>query len=62
MGEIKIIQYGVGAMESLMVRTALKRKELRFVDAIDQGEKIGMDLGAAIGLDSKLKIPISGDP
>jgi hypothetical protein len=43
-------------MGSLMVRTALKRKGLRFVGAIDQGEMVGMDLGAAIGLDSKLDI------
>ncbi|MFH1933280.1 MAG: NADP-binding protein [Pseudomonadota bacterium] len=62
MREVKVIQYGVGAMGSLMVRTALKRKGLRFVGAIDQGEKVGMDLGEAIGLDSKLDITISGDP
>jgi len=35
MREVKIIQYGVGAMGSLMVKTALKRKGLRFVDAIE---------------------------
>jgi len=34
MKEVKIIQYGVGAMGSLMVKTALKRKGLRFVGAI----------------------------
>jgi hypothetical protein len=34
MREVKIIQYGVGAMGSLMVKTALKRKGLRFVGAI----------------------------
>ena len=45
MREIKIIQYGVGAMGSLMVKTALKRKGLRFVGVTDQRKKVGMDLG-----------------
>jgi len=62
MREVKIIQYGVGAMGSLMVKTALTRKGLRLVGAIDQGEKVGMDLGEAIGLEDKLGISISGDP
>lgn len=34
MKEVKIIQYGVGAMGSLMVKAALKGKGLRFVGAI----------------------------
>jgi len=62
MREVKVIQYGVGAMGSLMVKTALKRKGLRLVGAIDQGKKVGMDLGEAAGLDGKLGIAISGDP
>ena len=62
MKEVKIIQYGVGAMGSLMVKTALKRNGLRLVGAIDQGKKVGMDLGEAIGLNRKLGISISGDP
>jgi 4-hydroxy-tetrahydrodipicolinate reductase len=62
MKEVKVIQYGVGAMGFLMVKTALKRKGLRLVGAIDQGKKVGMDLGEAIGLGSKLGISISGDP
>jgi 4-hydroxy-tetrahydrodipicolinate reductase len=62
MREVKMIQYGVGAMGSLMVKTALKRKGLRLVGAIDQGKRVGMDLGEAIGLDGKLGISISGDP
>ena len=61
MKEVKIIQYGVGAMGSFMVKTALKRKAPRLVGAIDQGKKVGMDLGV-IGLDGKLGISISGDP
>lgn len=59
---VKIIQYGVGAMGSLMVKTALKRTRLRFVGGIDQGKKVGMDLGAAMGLHGKLGISISGEP
>jgi len=62
MREVKLIQYGVGAMGSLMVKTALKRKGLRVVGAIDMGKKVGVDLGEAIGLDNKLGILISGDP
>lgn len=62
MREIKVIQYGVGAMGSLMVKIALKRKGLRLVGAIDQGKKVGMDLGEAIGFDGKLGILISGEP
>lgn len=62
MREVKIIQYGVGAMGSLMVKTALEREGLRLVGAIDQGKKVDMDLGEAIGLDAKLGISISGDP
>jgi len=59
---VKIIRYGVGAMGSLMVKMALKRTGLRFVGAIDQGKKVGMDLGAAMGLQGKLGISISGEP
>lgn len=62
MREVKIIQYGVGAMGSLMIKTALKREGLRVVGAIDQGKKVGMDLGVAIGLERKLGVTISGDP
>jgi len=62
MREVKVIQYGVGVMGSLMVKTALKRKGLRVVGAIDMGKNVGVDLGEAIGLDSKLGISISGDP
>ena len=62
MREVRIIQYGVGAMGSLIVKTALKRKGLRLVGAINQGKKVGMDLGEAIGLHGKLGISISGDP
>jgi hypothetical protein len=62
MREVKIIQYGVGAMGSLMVKTTLKRKGLRLVGAIDQDKKVGMDLGEAVGLDGKLGISISGEP
>ena len=36
MKEVKIIQYGVGAIGSLTVKTALKRKGLRLVGTIDQ--------------------------
>jgi 4-hydroxy-tetrahydrodipicolinate reductase len=61
MRKVKIIQYGVGVMGALMVKTALKRKGLRIVGAIDQGKKVGKDLGEAIGLDGKLGISISGD-
>lgn len=62
MRELKVIQYGVGKMGSLMVRSVLKRKGLRLVGAIDQGKKVGTDLGEAIGLGRKWGISISGDP
>jgi len=63
MAKWKVIQYGLGAMGSQMVKLMLQKKEkFQIVGAIGGSpRKVGMDLGRAIGLDEELGIKVSGD-
>lgn len=58
--EIRVIHYGLGAIGSQIARLVFSRKGMRSVAAIDIDEgKAGRDLGAVIGLDRSLDIPVS---
>jgi len=60
---IRIVQYGVGAMGSNMVRLLQGKPAVRIVGAIDiDPAKIGGDLGEVSGLDKPLGIKISYPP
>lgn len=63
MGKIKVIQYGIGAMGSEMVKIMLKKKDIELVGAICHSpEKSGKDLGYLIGLNKKIGIKAYHDP
>lgn len=58
--EIRIIHYGLGAIGSQIARLVLSKEGMRSVAAVDIDEaKAGRDLGAVIGLDRLLDIPVS---
>jgi len=58
--EIRVIHYGLGAIGSQIARLVLSREGVRSVAAIDIDEgKAGRDLGAVIGLDRPLDMPVS---
>ena len=61
--KIKVIFYGIGAIGSEIVRFGLTRPWLDIVGAIDSDpDKIGLDLGTVLGLETNLGIKVSGDP
>ncbi len=54
MKKIKVIQFGLGAMGSVMAKIVLKKKDLELVGAIIRDEKDnGKDVGELIGLKKK---------
>jgi len=58
--EIRVVHYGLGAIGSQIARLVLSREGVRSVGAIDIDEgKAGRDLGAVLGLDRLLDIPVS---
>jgi 4-hydroxy-tetrahydrodipicolinate reductase len=60
---IKVIQYGVGAMGSNMVKLLSKKPGVKIVGAIDiDGSKIGRDLGEVAGLDTRLGVEVQYPP
>jgi 4-hydroxy-tetrahydrodipicolinate reductase len=51
MSKIKVLQFGLGAMGSMMARIALEKEGLELVGAIDRDpEKLGKDLGSVLAL------------
>ncbi len=58
---IRVIQYGLGPIGSAMARHVLSRERLALVGAVEiDPSKVGVDLGEVIGLDRRLRIPVSG--
>jgi 2,4-diaminopentanoate dehydrogenase len=56
---IRVIQYGVGAMGSNMVKLLSKKPGVKIVGAIDIDRlKIGRDLGDVAGLDTRLGVEV----
>ena len=57
---IRLIQYGLGAMGSLMVRLAANREGLEHVGAVSaSGRHSGLDLGEVCGLGKRLGVTIT---
>ena len=61
--KIRVIQYGVGAMGSNMVKLLQNKPDVKVVGAIDHDEaKIGRDLGEVAGLGKRLGITVQFPP
>ncbi|MCH8019934.1 dihydrodipicolinate reductase [candidate division KSB1 bacterium] len=61
--QLKIVQYGLGPIGIEAAKLVLQKKRLKLVGGIDiDPDKVGVDLGDVLGLDSKLKISVSNDP
>ena len=61
--QLKIVQYGLGPIGIEAAKLVLQKKRLKLVGGIDvDPDKIGVNLGDVLGLDSKLKISVSNDP
>ena len=59
MERIRLIQYGLGAMGSLMVRLAVSKTSLECVGAVSaSGRHSGLDLGEALGFGRRLGIKV----
>ena len=62
MEEARTVLYGVGAVGSLIAKVLLEKEGLKVVGAIDVAEdKVGRDLGAVLGLGTRLGIVVSND-
>jgi 4-hydroxy-tetrahydrodipicolinate reductase len=63
MNEIKVIQYGLGAMGSRIASFALDKKGLKIVGAIDiDKDKVGKDLGEVLGKEKSVGVKVTDDP
>jgi hypothetical protein len=61
--EIRVVQYGVGAVGRLIARHLLQKTGLQIVGALDNArEMIGQDLGYVLDLNKPLGIKVSSDP
>jgi len=62
MGKIKVVQFGLGSMGSMMAKIVLEKKELRLVGAIVRSDKEnGKDVGEIIGLKKKTGVKASNN-
>lgn len=62
MRKIRVIQFGLGAMGSMMVRIILEKKELELVGVIDRDpEKTGKDLSDVLKIKKKTGVKIYSD-
>ena len=60
--KVKVVLYGVGAVGSLIAKFLLNKEGVDIVGAIDIAkDKVGKDLGEALGIERKLKIKVSSD-
>ncbi|TDI92642.1 MAG: dihydrodipicolinate reductase [Caldithrix sp.] len=60
--QLKVVQYGLGPIGIEAAKLVLQKKSLKLVGGIDiDPSKVGVDLGDALGLNSKLNISISND-
>ncbi|MBX4212464.1 NADP-binding protein [Candidatus Pacearchaeota archaeon] len=63
MRKIKVIQFGLGAMGSMMAKIMLEKKDLEVVGAIDRKpENQGKDLGIVLGLQKEIGVIVSNNP
>lgn len=61
--KIRVIQFGLGNMGSMMARIMLEKKDLEVVAAIDRNlENLGKDLGQVLGLKKKTGVLVSNNP
>ncbi len=61
--KIKVIQFGLGAMGSMMAKVMLEKEDLEIVAAIDRKpENAGKDLSEVIGLKNKVGVIVSDNP
>ena len=60
MKKLRVIQFGLGAMGSVMAKIILEKKELELVGAVIRDEKDnGKDIGKLIGLNKKTGVKAS---
>jgi 4-hydroxy-tetrahydrodipicolinate reductase len=60
---LRVIQYGLGAMGSVMAKMILEKRDLKLVGAIaHHAEDAGKDVGEFIGLRKKIGVKVSHDP
>lgn len=63
MKKLRVIQFGLGAMGSVMAKIVLEKKELELVGAVIRDEKDnGKDIGKLIGLNKKTGVRASNNP
>lgn len=63
MNKIKVVQWGLGAMGSGMIRLMLEKEGFEIVGAIDtRPDYVGKDLGEALGVGRKLGVTVSNSP
>lgn len=61
--QLKVVQFGLGAIGCDAARLVLKKKSLQLVGGIDiDPAKVGLDLGEALNLNRKLGRRVSNDP
>ncbi|MDH5450386.1 MAG: NADP-binding protein [Candidatus Bathyarchaeota archaeon] len=62
MNNVRVVLYGVGAVGSRVARFLLEKKGIEIVGAIDVAkDKVGRDLGEALGIDKRLGVVVSDD-
>ena len=62
-GQVRVLQWGLGAMGSGMARLVLDKPGLQLVAAVDsRPDLIGRDLGEVLGLGRELGVVVTGDP
>ena len=63
MDNVKVIQWGLGAMGGGMAKLMLEKKGLEIVAAIDQDPaKVGKDVGEVLEIGKKAGVKVSGNP
>ena len=63
MRQVRVLQWGLGAMGSGMANLALEKSGLRLVAAVDsRPDLVGRDLGEVLGLDRRLGVCVTDDP
>lgn len=63
MRQVRVLQWGLGAMGSGMASLALEKPGLRLVAAVDsRPDLVGRDLGEVLGLGRRLDVVVTDDP
>jgi len=62
MSKVKVVQWGLGAMGSGIVKLLMEKEGVELVSAIaHRAEKVGKDVGEVLDLGKKLGVTVSGD-